>query len=144
MRTWFWQPSRQLLLARFALIALLCCGVGVSGLLLGNTLWLMLVGVLLLLQGQREWRQRLMAGQRRGLRYSETGWQLWTAQQGWRAIDLLGTSVVVARLIVVYYRHPQHWFSPALVLPRDVLSAEQHRRLRVQLRFARLTPRAAE
>jgi toxin CptA len=72
-----------------------------------------------------------------GLRRDATGWQVLSRARGWQPARLLTDSLAWPGLIVLRYRRPGRWFSESLCIPRDALPADQHRRLRLRLKFSR-------
>ncbi|WP_311969081.1 protein YgfX [Pseudomonas baltica] len=72
-----------------------------------------------------------------GLRRNRDGWQLWTARAGWQPVQLRHDSVALPGLVIIRYRRPGQWFSRSVCVPADALPADQHRRLRVRLKFSR-------
>jgi toxin CptA len=73
----------------------------------------------------------------RGLRHDEAGWHLWSEQQGWQPAQLLPDSLALPLIVVVRFRLPGRRFPCSVCVPRDALPREQHRRLRVRLKFSR-------
>ncbi|WP_407651315.1 protein YgfX [Denitrificimonas halotolerans] len=140
----FWQPSLRLSWA-----VLLISSLGYFAVFIANSHWGVKFGIVLLLS-MHVLRHLLILLHystpklRLGLRYStETGWQLWCAQQGWRCIQLRSDSIAVPTLILLRYRFAGQRLYRAVVLPADCLPQDDHRRLRVRLRFSRQRWRAA-
>jgi toxin CptA len=73
----------------------------------------------------------------RGLRHDEDGWHLWSQQQGWQPIQLLPDSLALPLVVVLRFRLPGRRRADSICVPRDALPHEQHRRLRVRLKFSR-------
>jgi toxin CptA len=73
----------------------------------------------------------------RGLRRSDAGWSLWRQVDGWQAVQLRPDSLALPWVVVLRFRIPGERFSRGVCIARDALPAEQHRRLRVQLKFSR-------
>ena len=132
-----WRPSRRLLAAylltqALALLALLLADlpawVRISGVLLCGMhgLWVLPCRILL-----------RSSSSVRALRTDSAGWQLFTPANGWQTIQLLPDSLALPGIIVLRYRRPGCWLSEGLCIPGDALSADQHRRLRVRLKFSR-------
>ncbi|KHO65065.1 protein YgfX [Pseudomonas flexibilis] len=71
------------------------------------------------------------------LRRDASGWHLFSTAHGWQAVRLLPDSLALPWLIVLRYRRPGRGFSQGLCIPRDALPSDQHRRLRVRLKFSR-------
>ena len=135
MSAYFWQPSPWLHLCVFLLVLLAVVarlGSAVSH------LYKAILLVIYALYAALVWWRLLCVKQARygyGLRYTAKTWQLWTSKTGWQSIHLSAQTMVLAWLLVIYYRKPEQRFSRALVVPWHVLDAESHRKLRVQLRF---------
>lgn len=72
-----------------------------------------------------------------GLKYTAQGWQLWSAQQGWRAVQLRADSMAVPALVLLRYRYPHQIFYRSALIPFDSMPQDSHRRLRVRLNFSR-------
>lgn len=72
-----------------------------------------------------------------GLRRDRSGWHLHTAQAGWQAVQLRRDSMALPGWVIVRYRRPGQWFNRSVCVPADALPADQHRRLRVRLKFSR-------
>lgn len=72
-----------------------------------------------------------------GLRRDRSGWQLWTRRAGWQPVQLRHDSVALPGLVIIRYRRPGQWFSRSICVPADAMTADQHRRLRVRLKFSR-------
>lgn len=134
--------------------ALLAIYLSVLALAIGNLFllptpgWLKMLGVMtcllhaawvvparILLQGDRAWR---------GLRHDESGWQLWNRREGWQPVQLRPDSMALPLVVVLRFRRPGQWLAHGLCIPRDAMPAEQHRRLRVRLKFSRRRWAAAE
>lgn len=78
-----------------------------------------------------------------GLRWQD-GWQLWRSQDDWQDIHVAGQSVVLPQLVVLYYRLAGDYRLRWLVLLPTELGREQHRQLRLWLRFKAQSSLAAE
>ncbi|MCW8156539.1 hypothetical protein D7243_10075 [Stutzerimonas stutzeri] len=72
-----------------------------------------------------------------GLRHDERGWSLWSERQGWRPIQLLPESLALPLVVVLRFRLPGRRVTGSVCVPCDALPREQHRRLRVRLKFSR-------
>nr|WP_218573316.1 protein YgfX [Pseudomonas sp. L-22-4S-12] len=110
--------------------------------------WALTLGVLCCL-AQAAWvlpRQVLLAHPRAftGLRRDEDGWQLYSRANGWQAVQLRPDSLALPLLVVLRFRLAGERRVRGLCIPRDALSREQHRRLRVRLKFSRRRWAAAE
>lgn len=131
-----WRPSRLLLAAY-----LLAQALALTALLLAQAPAWALASGLLLCSLHALWalpRQVLLStpGAVRGLRHDAAGWHL-LSRNGWRPVRLLPDSLALPGLIVLRYRQPGRRFGAGLCIPRDALPADQHRRLRVRLKFGR-------
>ncbi len=73
----------------------------------------------------------------RGLRRDALGWQLWSPAQGWQPVQLRPDSLALPLLVVLRFRRPGERFTRGLCIPRDAMAHEQHRRLRLCLKFSR-------
>lgn len=139
-----WQASR-LLLALYLLALSLAI---VALLILPLPAWLRMLGLLscLLHAGWVIPSHILLsrAGAWRGLRRDEQGWALWSRRGGWQPVQLRPDSLALPLLVVLRFRLPGQWLARGLCIPRDALPAEQHRRLRVRLKFSRRRWAAAE
>lgn len=82
----------------------------------------------ILLSGRSAWR---------GLRHDERGWHLWNERHGWQPIQLLPDSLALPLVVVLRFRMQGRRFAGSVCVPRDALPREQHRRLRVRLKFSR-------
>lgn len=125
-----WHASGQVLAlyltAQVAAIASLC--------LAAIPLWAILVG-LVVCAGHAGWT--LWAPRFSGIRHDPTGWKLWSVQGGWQPVQLKPDSLALPALIVLRFRLPGQWWVRGLCIPRDALPADDHRRLRVRLKFTR-------
>ncbi len=73
----------------------------------------------------------------RGLRRDEDGWQLFSDERGWHAVQLRPDSLALPLVVVLRYRVQGEWRVRSLCVPRDSQVADVHRRLRVRLKFSR-------
>ena len=130
-----WQPSRRLLAAYlfahlFALGALALIDLAFSTLAivlcLGHAAWVLPRHILL------SHRSSI-----RGLRRDEDGWQLFSEQRGWHAVQLLPDSLALPLVVVLRYRVKGQWWARSICVPKDAQAADTHRRLRVRLKFSR-------
>lgn len=132
-----WQPSRWLLLA-YALIqglALLSLGLVVM------PLWAHLLGALFCMT-HAAWvlpRHLLLnlPSAYRALRCNSDGWQVYSAARGWQAIELHPDSLALPLIVLLRFRLAGQRRVRSLCIARDSLSRDQHRRLRVRLKFSR-------
>lgn len=72
-----------------------------------------------------------------GLRRDRSGWQLLTAAGGWESVQLRPDSVALPGLVILRFRRRGHWISRSACIPSDAMPADEHRRLRVCLKFSR-------
>jgi toxin CptA len=137
-----WQPSRLLLTAYLLAQALAL----VSLCFLDVPHWTRALGVLLCLaHGVWALPGSILlnrASAFTALRRDADGWQLWSAQSGWQAVQLRRDSlalplVVVVRFRLVGKRRMLGRRVRGLCIPCDALPPEAHRRLRVRLKFSR-------
>ena len=132
-----WRASRQLL-AAYLLAQAFALG-AVS--LLDIPLFAKVLGIFLCLT-HAGWvmpRQVLLTHPRAftRLRYSADGWQLWNPAQGWQAVQLRPDSLALPLIVVLRYRLAGERWVRSLCVPRDAQAADEHRRLRVRLKFSR-------
>lgn len=132
-----WRASRQLLAAyllaqAFALGAVSLLDIPLFAKVLGIFLCLTHAGWVLP-------RQVLLTHPRAftRLRYSADGWQLWNPAQGWQAVQLRPDSLALPLIVVLRYRLAGERWVRSLCVPRDAQAADEHRRLRVRLKFSR-------
>jgi len=132
-----WQASRLLLVAYLAalLLALLAL------FLLDLPLWAALAGALAcLVHGAWTLPWQILLSHPRaftGLRRNEQGWQLFNEHDGWQPVQLRPDSLALPLVVVLRFRLPGERRVRGLCIPRDALSREVHRRLRVRLKFSR-------
>ncbi|UUY06618.1 hypothetical protein LRS11_12180 [Pseudomonas sp. J452] len=132
-----WQASR-LLLAAYVLAQ---CLAWVTLLLLDVPFWLLCLGVLVCL-AHAAWvlpRQVLLSHAQAftGLRRDEDGWQLWSKEQGWQAVQLRPDSLALPLVVILRFRLAGERRVRGLCIARDGLTRKAHRRLRVRLKFSR-------
>jgi len=72
-----------------------------------------------------------------GLRRDPAGWHLFSRAQGWQRVRLCRDTVALPGLVVLRFARPGRCFGESQCVPRDALDADQHRRLRVRLKFSR-------
>ena len=132
-----WHASGQLLAAYLAaqLLALIAIC------LLSIPAWARLLGVLLCL-AHGAWvlprHIRLThPGAMTRLRHDADGWQLWSRDKGWQAVQLRRDSLALPLLVLVRYRLAGERRVRAVCIPGAALAPDQHRRLRVRLKFSR-------
>ncbi len=133
-----WRPSRRLLA-----LYLTATGLALAALLLAELPpWARLAGALLC-TGHAAWvlpRHLLLRDPRAftALRHDDQhGWRLHNATEGWVAVQLLPGSLALPAAVILQFRRPGQRFARSLCVPSDALEREQHRRLRVRLKFAR-------
>ena len=71
-----------------------------------------------------------------GLRRTAEGWQLWSRATGWQAVQLRRDSMALPMLVIVRFSLRGERRVRAVCIPRDALAPDQHRRLRVRLKFS--------
>ncbi|NNB15557.1 hypothetical protein [Pseudomonas fragi] len=71
------------------------------------------------------------------LRHDADGWQLWSRDKGWQAVQLRRDSLALPLLVLVRYRLAGERRVRAVCIPGVALAPDQHRRLRVRLKFSR-------
>ncbi len=139
-----WQPSRQLLIC-YALIQGLAL---LSLALVDIPLWALLLGICFCVT-HAAWvlpRHLLLSAPQayRALRCTADGWQVHSAAQGWQAIELHPDSLVLPMIVLLRFRLAGQRRVRSLCIARDGLARDQHRRLRVRLKFSRHRWAAAE
>jgi toxin CptA len=72
-----------------------------------------------------------------GLRQDEQGWSLWSRRAGWQPVQLRPDSLALPLAVVLRFKLPGKWFVRGICIPRGSMPPEQHRRLRVKLKFSR-------
>ena len=137
-----WQPSLRLSVLAVLFSVLACVAVVLSA-----VEWTWKLGVLTLLLGQIIWQLTQLLRlqqptQRRGLRCTANGWQVWDAQRGWQSVQLRADSMAIPALVLLRYRSADQWFYRTLLVGTDSLPADSYRRLRVRLKFSRQRWRA--
>ncbi|MQA52825.1 protein YgfX [Pseudomonas piscis] len=139
-----WRASMQLLAAyllaqAFALGAVFLLDIPLFAKLLGLSLCLL----------HAAWalpRQILLSHPRAftRLRHGVAGWQLWNRAGGWQAVQLCPDSLALPLIVVLRFRLKGRRRIHSVCVPRDAQAADEHRRLRVRLKFARDRWAAAE
>lgn len=132
-----WQASRRLLTLYLATQGLAQAVILLSGAPLGLRLSCMF---LCLLHGAWVLPRRILLSSGkafRALRHGDSGWHLWSERGGWCAVQLRPDSLALPMAVILRFRQPGERFSSGICIPRDALSPDQHRRLRVRLKFAR-------
>ena len=72
-----------------------------------------------------------------GLRRDALGWLLFSRSRGWHRARLCRDSMALPSLVVLRFVQEGRWFAQSQCVPRDALDPDQHRRLRVRLKFSR-------
>ncbi|MGB4075806.1 protein YgfX [Pseudomonas sp.] len=139
-----WRPSRQLL-AFYALIQGLAL---LSLVLVDIPLWALLLGIGFCL-AHAVWvlpRHLLLSTPQayRALRCTADGWQVESRAQGWQAIELHPDSLALPLIVLLRFRIAGQRRVHSVCIARDSLARDQHRRLRVRLKFSRHRWAAAE
>lgn len=132
-----WQPSRWLLRLYLSVLALALLAPWLADI----PLWLKLLSPLPCL-AHAAWvlpRHILLTAPQAitGLRRDALGWHLYSAANGWHAVQLRPDSLALPLAVVLRYRVPGQRIGRGLCIARDALAPEQHRRLRLRLRFSR-------
>ncbi|MQU06004.1 protein YgfX [Pseudomonas helleri] len=132
-----WHASGQLLAAYLAAQSLAL----ISICLLSIPVWARLLGLLLcLMHGVWAVPRHIRLTHAKafsGVRRNAEGWQLWSQAKGWQAVQLQRDSLALPRMVLLRFRVPGEWWVRAVCIPRDALAPDQHRRLRVRLKFSR-------
>ncbi|KAA8705747.1 protein YgfX [Pseudomonas cannabina] len=85
----------------------------------------------------------------RALKRDRQGWQLWSERGGWQPVCLRPDSLALPWVVMMRFRlidgdgRPSG-FTSSCCIPRDALTPDMHRRLRVRLKFSRRNWVAAE
>lgn len=132
-----WQPSRQLLVF-YALIQGLAL---LSLALVDIPLLAHALGVVFCV-AHAAWvlpRYLLLSAPQayRALRYNTDGWQVESRAQGWQAIELHPDSLALPLIVLLRFRLAGQRRVRSVCIARDSLARDQHRRLRVRLKFSR-------
>nr|WP_269806879.1 protein YgfX [Pseudomonas alloputida] len=72
-----------------------------------------------------------------GLRRDVRGWQVFSRACGWQSVRLCRDSVALPGLVVLRFERAGRWLGQSQCVPRDALGPDEHRRLRVRLKFSR-------
>ena len=72
-----------------------------------------------------------------GLRHDQQGWSLRSREGGWQPVQLLPDSIALPLVVVLRFKLSGDWFGRGLCIPRGAMAPEQHRRLRLRLKFSR-------
>ncbi|MGO2767726.1 protein YgfX [Pseudomonas taetrolens] len=132
-----WHASGQLLAAYLAAQTLAL----ISIYLLAVPFWAHVLGVLLcLLHGVWTLPRHIRLTHENaftGLRHDADGWQLYSRGNGWQPVQLRRDSLALPWAVIVRFRLRGEWRVRAVCIPPDALAPDQHRRLRVRLKFSR-------
>ncbi|QNH05278.1 hypothetical protein HNQ27_21795 [Pseudomonas sp. B11D7D] len=132
-----WQPSRRLLRLYLSVMVLALLAPWLADV----PLWSKLLSLVVCL-AHAAWvlpRHVLLTAPRAvtGLRRDASGWHLYSTAAGWQAVQLRPDSLALPLAVVLRYRLPGQRLSRGVCIPRDALAPEQHRRLRLRLKFSR-------
>lgn len=132
-----WKPSARLLALYLLGLAL----ASLTLLIVSAPLWLKLLGLAGCL-AHAGWvlpRQILLSHREawRALRHDEGGWQLWNERAGWQRVQLRRDSLALPVAVILRFRVEGERFARGVCIPRDALPLDQHRRLRLRLKFSR-------
>jgi len=72
-----------------------------------------------------------------GLRRDMRGWQVFSRARGWQPVRLCRDSVALPGLVVLRFVRPGRCVGESQCVLRDALRPDEHRRLRVRLKFSR-------
>jgi toxin CptA len=132
-----WQPSRRLLVLYLLLLIAALAVLWLAAL----PLWASLCGSLLcILHAARTLPRHVLLTDAQaisGVRHDALGWQLFSSATGWQPVELRRDSLALPQAVVLRYRSGGEWRVRGLCIPSDALEAQQHRRLRVRLKFSR-------
>ncbi|MDF3933568.1 protein YgfX [Pseudomonas citronellolis] len=131
-----WRPSIRLLAAYLASLTLAVaalCLAAIPALWQATGLLLCLIHALWVLP-----RHVLLYSRHAyaALRHDGDGWQLWSPARGWERVQLRADSLALPALVLLRFRPSGSRLSRGLCLPADSLGADDHRRLRLRLRFS--------
>jgi toxin CptA len=132
-----WRPSARLL-ALYLLVQVLAL---LSLWLVDIPLWARVIGMVAA-AAHACWalpRHLLLSapGAYTALRHGPEGWQVASSGGGWQAIRLHPDSLALPLIVVLRFRLADQRRVRALCIARDSLPRDQHRRLRVRLKFSR-------
>ncbi|MFG3454242.1 protein YgfX [Stutzerimonas stutzeri] len=118
------------------------CFLAIAGLLiLPVPPWLTLVGILLCLL-HAVWAIPLhillcRGSSWLGLRHDQSGWSLWSQRTGWQPVQLRPDSIALPLVVILRFKATGNWFARGVCIPRGAMSPDQHRQLRLRLKFSR-------
>jgi toxin CptA len=72
-----------------------------------------------------------------GLRRDALGWRVFSRAQGWQPVRLCRDTMALPVLVVLRFAREGRWMAQSQCIARDALAADEHRRLRVRLKFSR-------
>lgn len=72
-----------------------------------------------------------------GLRQDPQGWSLWSQRTGWQPVQLRPDSLALPLVVVLRFKVAGDWFERGICIPRGAMPLDQHRRLRLRLKFSR-------
>ncbi|SPO57193.1 conserved protein of unknown function [Pseudomonas sp. JV551A1] len=72
-----------------------------------------------------------------GLRRDVRGWQVFSRARGWQPVRLCRDSVALPGLVVLRFVRAGRWMGQSQCVPGDAMGDDEHRRLRVRLKFSR-------
>ncbi|MFK7604578.1 MULTISPECIES: protein YgfX [unclassified Pseudomonas] len=132
-----WQASGQLLAAYLAAQSLAL----IANCLLAIPVWAhMLTALLCLAHGLWTVPRHITLTHSKAfsaMRCDAQGWQLWSRGAGWQTMQLRRDSLALPFVVIVRFRLSGEWRVRAVCIPNNALAPDQHRRLRVRLKFSR-------
>nr|WP_254621551.1 protein YgfX [Stutzerimonas stutzeri] len=72
-----------------------------------------------------------------GLRHDQQGWALWSRRAGWQPVQLLPDSLALPLVVILRFRDQGDWLARGVCIPRGAMPPDEHRRLRLRLKFSR-------
>ncbi|WP_449431412.1 protein YgfX [Pseudomonas putida] len=132
-----WQGSRLLLAAYLG-----CQALALPAIWLSALPWWLSLAVTAVALAHACWvvpRRILLTHPRAvtGLRRDALGWQVFSRAQGWQPVRLCRDSVALPGLVVLRFVRAGRRLGEGQCIAKDALDADQHRRLRVRLKFSR-------
>jgi toxin CptA len=77
----------------------------------------------------------------KALRRNAEGWQLWSQRDGWQAVQLCRDSIALPMIVILRFRLAGDRSGGRVVrgvcIPRGTMAPDDHRRLRLRLKFSR-------
>lgn len=132
-----WRPSRTLLALYIAMQLASLGAIALTDLAIG---WQALLVLVCMMHAAWAVPRQILLGSRtawRGLRHDEAGWSVWSVAHGWQPVQLLRDSVALPLGVVLRFRPDQSRWPASICIPFDGLPPDEHRRLRVRLKFTR-------